>query len=91
MVLYKYCPACYSLSIMFDAASGNYICTMCGRIGDIKSDSIDRINEMKKSTKPGGTKFVESSATIKHKVDDGVSLSEKIKNKPGASKDFELV
>jgi len=91
MVLYKYCPACYSLNVRLDVASGNYKCSMCGRSGDVKSDSIDRINEMKKTSKPGGAKFVESSATPKHKMDDGVSLEDKIRNKPGASKDFELV
>ena len=91
MVLYKYCPACYSLNIRLDAASGNYKCSMCGRSGDAKSDSIDRINEMKKTSKPGGAKFVESNSAPKHKMDDGVSLEDKIRNKPGASKDFELV
>ena len=91
MVMYKYCPACFSLDLKFDPASGDHKCLKCNYVGIAKQDAIDVINEMRKSKKVGGANFVESSATPKPKFDDGRSLTDKIKSKPGASKDFELV
>ncbi len=49
MVLYKYCPRCYSLNVGLDSASGSQKCRQCGYIGAMSQDSIDKINVMKKS------------------------------------------
>lgn len=49
MVLYKYCPKCYSLNIGMDQSSGGHKCRQCGYSGPVSQDSIDKINIMKKS------------------------------------------
>ena len=91
MVLYKYCPACFSLDIKYDPVSGDHKCLKCNYVGTIKQDAIDVINEMRKERRPGGASFVESNSAPKPKFDNGMSLTDKIKSKPGASRDFELV
>ena len=48
MVLYKYCPKCYSLNIAADP-SGGHKCRQCSYTGPVSQDSIDKINIMKKS------------------------------------------
>lgn len=49
MVLYKYCPKCYSLNVGMDHATGGQKCRQCGYVGAMSQDSIDKINVMKKS------------------------------------------
>jgi len=49
MVLYKYCPKCYSLNISVDNVSGEHKCKQCNYTGPISQDSIDKINVMKRS------------------------------------------
>ena len=49
MVLYKYCPKCYSLNISVDNVSGGHKCKQCNYTGAISQDSIDKINIMKRS------------------------------------------
>ena len=49
MVLYKYCPKCYSLNVGMDQSIGGYKCRQCGYSGPMNQDSIDKINVMKKS------------------------------------------
>lgn len=49
MVLYKYCPKCYSLNVTANKIDGDYKCTLCGYVGEIKQDSIEKINMFKKS------------------------------------------
>ncbi|MFA5746240.1 MAG: hypothetical protein WCX82_00090 [archaeon] len=49
MVLYKYCPKCYSLNIAMDQSTGGHKCRQCGYSGMMNQDSIDKINIMKKS------------------------------------------
>lgn len=49
MVLYKYCPKCYSLNIGMDHATGGQKCRQCGYLGVMSQDSIDKINHMKRS------------------------------------------
>ncbi len=49
MVLYKYCPKCYSLNVVIEPGTMNHKCKQCGFVGVIAQDSIDKINVMKKS------------------------------------------
>ena len=47
-MLYKYCPNCYSLNIKFDSNKNIHICLSCNYQGEIKKDSIDKINSYRK-------------------------------------------
>jgi len=49
MVLYKYCPKCYSLNVGVEPGTMNHKCRQCSFVGIMSQDSIDKINVMKKS------------------------------------------
>lgn len=49
-MLYKYCPSCFSLNVKLMSGS-QYKCTCCNYEGEVKSDSIEKINNLKKEHK----------------------------------------
>lgn len=63
MVLYKYCPKCYSLNIGMDSASGGQKCRQCGFSGMMPQDSIDKINVMKRSK--DGQRYAAATSSAK--------------------------
>lgn len=100
MVLYKFCPKCYSLNVGIDKNSGNYKCNQCGYIGPINQDSIDRINALKKAkdgqkqaaamtvTNPINTETKEKQINKKTDEKPTETAKERLKNKGGAEWDL---
>ena len=92
-MLYKYCPKCFSINIKFDSNINEHICNTCGYKGEIKKDSIDKINLYKKQGTTIDMNFKESKTEINPK-ENLVSIKEKIKSKFGEkikNSDWELV
>lgn len=80
-MLYKYCPKCFSINVKFDSSINNHKCNTCGYEGEMKSDSIDKINLYKKQGTTIDMNFKESKTEISAKKEDLVSIKERIKNK----------
>lgn len=79
MVLYKYCPKCYSLNVGMDQSTGGHKCRQCGYSGPVNQDSIDRINVMKKSK--DGQKYAAATSSTRPTLNSGGRDTEIIRNK----------
>jgi DNA-directed RNA polymerase subunit M/transcription elongation factor TFIIS len=94
-MLYKYCPNCFSLDIKFDSNENSYKCSSCGYKGEIKKDTIDKINVLRKQNTSNQTESKFSNINTKFtKKDDLVSIDQKIKTKFGDksnNSDWELL
>ncbi len=95
-MMYKYCPDCFSLDLKFNMDARNHTCNMCGRKGEVKEDSIDRINTYRKQGTSMDMNFKESKmeAGLNRNEENLVSIDQKIKNKFGdksKNSDWELL
>jgi hypothetical protein len=94
-MLYKYCPDCASISLQRKSSS-EYKCLNCNYIGEVKEDSIDKINTLRKVLKANNNSDTESSYLKKDftnlNLKENISLKEKLNNKlTKKSSDWELL
>ncbi|MDD3178600.1 MAG: hypothetical protein PHR26_03725 [Candidatus ainarchaeum sp.] len=96
-MLYKYCPECYSLNLNYKKETKKYICNVCGYSGNIKEDSIDKINSLRKRFLISQKSDVETGFTTKKEKDESkdlISVNDKIIKKFGSNSknnDWELL
>lgn len=79
MVLYKYCPKCYSLNIGMDQGTGGHKCRQCGYSGPVSQDSIDKINIMKKSR--DGQRYAAATSSTRPTLNTSGKDAEIVRNK----------
>jgi DNA-directed RNA polymerase subunit M/transcription elongation factor TFIIS len=94
-MLYKYCPDCASLDLQKITNSKDYKCLNCNYIGEIKEDTIDKINVFRKIIKSDNQKEINNSyfkKDFENQSNTYVPLKEKLNNKlTKKSSDWELL
>lgn len=90
-MLHKYCPNCASLRINPLNDGAEYKCGCCDYQGEVKEDSIEKINDIKKILQNNNNEnnFIENINT-KEEIEK-TNIKEKIKKLSEDSKDFELL
>ncbi len=92
-MLYKYCPNCGSLRVSSINGGQEHKCNTCDYQGEMKEDSIDKINDFRKVVQSKNENN-ESYDTypLKETTDNKSNIKDKIKKMSTTStKDWELL
>ena len=93
-MLYKYCPDCASISLQ-RKSSLEYKCLNCNYVGEVKEDSIDKINMLRKALKANNNSNIDDCSYLKKdftNLKENIPLKEKLNNKlTKKSPDWELL
>jgi hypothetical protein len=74
-MLYKYCPQCFSLDVRYNPEKKTYYCNSCKYEGEMKSDTLDKINSLKKANSIPKPTFSKSTVNPLISRDSGSSNS----------------
>jgi uncharacterized Zn finger protein (UPF0148 family) len=91
-MLHKYCPKCASLRLSHINGTLEYKCGSCDFVGEVKEDSIEKINTLRKILQNNNSENNYTEIITNQKIDGNKpDLKEKIKHMSTSSKDWELV